>query len=167
EAFIFGRRPALAQVDINQSFGQLLYLLGPRLKTLNIQVVTKFSPYLPAITASPDQINQAILNLVINAIKFMPSGGTLKIETKKLRDNIKITMSDSGIGLPRERIDRVLNDSPTPFDFDEMCPELFLAHRIINDNYGEINVQSHLGRGTVLNVTLPAKPFLSESEKGY
>ncbi|MBF0552358.1 MAG: PAS domain S-box protein [Deltaproteobacteria bacterium] len=167
EAFIFGRRLSLAQVDINQSFGQLLHLLGPRLRSLNILVVTKFSPYLPAITASPDQINQAVLNLVINAVKFMPSGGTLKIETKKIKDNIKITMSDSGIGLPRERIDRVLNDSLTPLDIDEMCPELFLAQRIINDHYGEINVQSHLGRGTILNVTLPAKPFLSESEKGY
>ncbi|MBF0495886.1 MAG: PAS domain S-box protein [Deltaproteobacteria bacterium] len=167
EAFVFGRRLSLAQVDVNQSFGRLLHLLGPRLRSLNIQVVTKFSPYLPAIAASPDQINQAMLNLVINAIKFMPSGGTLKIETKKLRDNIKIIMSDSGIGLPRESIDRVLNDSQTPFDSDEMCPELFLAQRIINDHYGEINVQSHLGRGTILNVTLPAKPFLSESEKGY
>ena len=147
-------------------------ILGEKIK-LNLLL----NPDVACINASPDQIEQVILNLAINSRDAMPEGGSLTISTEnvefkeseiKLKPWVKpgkyvlIKVSDTGKGIPEEIIDRIFEPF---FSTKEKGSGLGLSivYGIVRQSGGHINVESKLGEGTTFRIFIPA----SEEKTDY
>src|SRR5204863_5079358 len=80
--FARGTEPRMAAVNLNQLIDDLGLLIRHKLTNQNIQLVRKLQPDLPAVNADVAQLEQAFLNLILNAVEAMPLGGQLAIATR-------------------------------------------------------------------------------------
>ncbi len=116
----------------------------------------------PALTAFADRptLNTVIRNLVNNAVKFTPPGGTVRIEAREDGGNIHLTVRDTGVGIPPERIAglfRVGANVTTPGTKGEKGTGLGLAlcRQLVEMNGGRIWAESAPGKGSAFHVTVP------------
>ena len=121
-------------------------------------IVLTFSgdPRIETVNIDPDRIKQVLLNLYLNAIEAMTAGGTLTVAIQKAarKGGIHITVTDTGPGIRPE-------DLPHLFDpYFTTKPSgtglgLAIVHKIVESHNGEIHIESRLGEGTVVTVSLP------------
>ena len=108
----------------------------------------------PPVLANPEQIKQAFLNLVLNALQAMPEGGTLTLAAEMEEDRLRLRFSDTGQGISQENLERVFN----PFFTTRRNGTglgLAITHRIIQGHGGRMEVESRVGEGTTFSVVLP------------
>ena len=108
----------------------------------------------PKIRVDAEKITRVIVNLVTNAFDAMPNGGTLTIESKELEYCMFLSITDSGTGIPDEKIDRLW----TPFVTTKaqgIGLGLPICKRIVEAHNGEIKVESEKGKGTTFTIVLP------------
>jgi signal transduction histidine kinase len=153
--------PLFEKADLIPLFEEILQLLRPQIERGKIAVKKEFEP-LPFITVDKEQIKQVILNLLINAIQAMPKVGRLDLSSRVSREGhwIELIIQDSGIGIPPEDIDKLFD----PFFSTKeggMGLGLSIAHRIIDQHHGKIEVESNPGKGTRFTISLP----ISSEEK--
>ncbi|HKY70751.1 MAG TPA: ATP-binding protein [Nitrospira sp.] len=108
------------------------------------------------VSALPDQLRQAFMNLLLNAIQAMKGKGTLRLTTTVLDGTVTTTIADSGPGIPKENLSRIFD----PFFTTKGQGEgsglgLTVARRIIRKFGGDIRLESVEGAGTSCLVTLP------------
>jgi signal transduction histidine kinase len=101
-------------------------------------------------------MKQVVLNLLLNAIQAMPEGGRLKLSGKIPTGNqwIQLSIQDSGIGIPPEDMDKLFD----PFFSNReggIGLGLSIAHRIIDQHHGRIEVESTPDKGTLFTIWLP------------
>lgn len=152
--------PSMAAIDLNQIVNDGLYFLESRCAKADIELVRDLDVDLPVIRADATQLHQVLVNLVVNAIQAMPSGGRLTIRTKHSREHVLLTVADTGVGMS----DDVLKNLFTPFfttkDVDEGTGlGLAVVHGIVTAHGGSIHVQSKLGHGATFEVELPVSPL--------
>ncbi len=151
--------PKLTMVDLNELIGKLLDFLAPQFAKNGIRTDRKLAAGLPWLVLDPDLIQQALLNLALNAIKAMPHGGTFEAETRieqetKEGGTIRIVFADSGEGIQPENLARIFS----PFFTTRQQGTglgLSITQRIIEQHNGEISVQSVPGKGARFTITLP------------
>ncbi len=95
-----------------------------------------------------------------NATKFTPKGGTISIECKQENENVKISVSDTGIGIPEEKQDIIFNafkkaHNKTRANEKGTGLGLAICKNIIDLHNGEIRVNSKVDKGSVFTVCLP------------
>ncbi len=164
EQFLRFARPApplFKETDIVVLVEELLQLLKAQMERQRISVHRQFSA-LPLIRLDREQMKQAMLNLLMNAIQAMPGGGRLNLGAQVVEDTpwIKLSVQDSGIGISPEDIKKLFD----PFFSTKeggIGLGLSIAHRIVDQHQGKIEVESRPGRGTVFHLWLP----LSQQEK--
>jgi two-component system cell cycle sensor histidine kinase/response regulator CckA len=165
-------------LDLNQVIkdmeGMLRCLIGEDNK-----LVLKLAPGLKQVEADPGQIEQAIINLVINACDAMPQGGKLTIETANLHSDeaegnsyVAISVSDTGCGMDAEVRSRIFEPFfTTKQDGKGTGLGLTVVNEIIKQLNGYIQVHSQLGQGTTFKLCLPctdravAQPEVKEQAK--
>jgi two-component system NtrC family sensor kinase len=109
----------------------------------------------------PQQIEQALIALEINAIEAMPDGGTLRITMKKLvsQNEIEIKVIDNGIGINDEDLEHIFEPFfTTKKDGKGTGLGLAVVHGIIERHNGRIEVDSRPGAGTTVTILLPVNP---------
>ncbi|MCJ7746666.1 MAG: GAF domain-containing protein [Desulfobacterales bacterium] len=163
--------PLLDKTDLIPIFEETLQLLRPQIEKGKIAVQKEFEP-LPLITVDREQIKQVILNLLMNAIQAMPGGGQLNMSGRFSRDGywVELTVQDSGVGIPPEDLDKLFD----PFFSTKeggIGLGLSIAHRIIDQHHGKIEVESNPGKGTLFTISLPVftpleNPAACSSEHG-
>lgn len=111
-----------------------------------------------SIIGDERRLKQALLNLVRNAINFTPEGGKIQISADKKGDMIKISISDTGIGIPSEDLQRVFQ----PFERSQNAGKsggaglgLTLVKNIIELHNGSIEIETSEGEGTTMHIMLP------------
>jgi two-component system sensor histidine kinase AtoS len=147
--------PLLEKADVLSVFEETLQLLRPQIEKQQI-VVRKVFQALPIIQMDREQMKQAILNLLFNAIQAMPAGGQLTLKAKNSEDGqwIHLSIQDSGIGIPGEDLNKLFD----PFFSTKeggIGLGLSIVHRIIDQHHGKIEVESAPGKGTLFTVWLP------------
>ncbi len=147
--------PLLAKAEVLPIFEETLQLLRPQIEKHQILLQKEFQP-LPPILMDREQMKQAILNLLLNAVQAMPKGGQLALKGHVPEDNrwVQLSIQDSGVGIPGEDIDKLFN----PFFSTKeggMGLGLSITHRIIDQHDGKIEVESAPGKGTLFTVWLP------------
>ena len=147
--------PLLERGDVVSVFEETLQLLKRQIEKQLITVQEEFHA-LPIIRMDREQMKQAILNLLLNAIQAMPGGGSLTLKGQNSEDGqwIHISIQDSGVGIPGEDMDQLFN----PFFSTKeggMGLGLSIAHRIIDQHRGKIEVESTPGEGTLFRIWLP------------
>jgi signal transduction histidine kinase len=163
--------PLFEKADLVPIIEETFQLVRPQIKRGKISVQKEFEP-LPFVTVDKEQIKQVILNLLINAIQAMPKGGRLVLSSRVSREGywVELTVQDSGIGIPPEDLDKLFD----PFFSTKeggIGLGLSIAHRIVDQHHGKIEVDSNPGKGTRFTISLPIftpseNPAAYSSERG-
>jgi len=140
---------------------QSVKIIAHHLTMHNVKCEIKF-PHSPVeITCDPQQIEQALIALEINAIEAMPDGGDLTIafECADKEDAVLIKVSDTGIGIAAEDLNHIFEPFfTTKKDGKGTGLGLAVVHGIVERHNGKIEVQSHVNMGTTFIITLPVNP---------
>jgi two-component system, NtrC family, sensor kinase len=109
------------------------------------------------IFCSPNQIKQACVAIIVNATEATHENGEIIISTSNPdRENIRIDISDNGIGMPEDDIPQIFQPFfSTKHDTSGIGLGLAIVHGIIKSHNGKIDVKSELGKGTTISITLP------------
>lgn len=153
----FARPPKLNRQPTNvaQLLDETISLISSQLKDNNIEI-TKNYFMLGGWSIDKEQMKQAILNLLLNAIEAMPEGGYLTVNAQSIDNTLLIEISDTGKGIPQEDIPRVFDLYFTTKD-NGTGLGLSIVQRIIVEHGGWITVNSVLGKGTSFKIYIPEK----------
>lgn len=157
-AFSRPPRPSAASHNLNAVVDDLAHLVREEAARSGVVVETELSHDCPCAVFDPQQVKQAVLNLVRNAIQVMPGGGRLRIRTSVRGDNrVALVVEDSGPGIPPELRCRMFEPffttKPTGTGLG-----LPLALHIIRDHGGDIEFENAAGGGARFSVLLPLAP---------
>ncbi|TQV73352.1 sensor histidine kinase [Denitrobaculum tricleocarpae] len=112
------------------------------------------------ICADRQALRQVLLNIIGNAVKFTPEGGSIDVAARTLDDSVEITVADTGIGISQRHIDRVFQPFAQADDrlarrYEGTGLGLSIAKGLIELHGGSLLIRSRVGEGTTLTVTLP------------
>jgi len=142
--------------DINVILDEILLLHEKQLRENDIRVSSFLSSGLGKVYASKSQLRQVFLNMISNAKDAMPEGGTLTARTKAEGDNIHIEISDTGIGIKEDNINRIFDAFFTTKDgAKDVGLGLSVCYGFIKDHGGDVKVESEVGSGTTFTIILP------------
>ena len=147
--------PLLERTDVASIFEETLQLIRPRIEKQLIIILKEFQA-LPIILMDREQMKQVALNLLLNAVQAMPKGGTLTLRGRNSEDGqwIRISIQDSGMGIPGEDMNKLFDPFFTTKE-GGVGLGLSITHRIIDQHHGKIEVESTPGEGTLFTVWLP------------
>jgi signal transduction histidine kinase len=101
-------------------------------------------------------MSQVMINLIMNALHAMENGGTLQVGLEPERDRIKLTVSDTGQGIPKDVLPKIFEPFFTTKEFGKGTGlGLTVVKGIIEEHQGTITVESEEGKGTRFTVLLP------------
>ena len=132
----------------------LVTLFQEEASSLGIRLQAELPSDLPLLTVDLEKLTQAFINIMKNGMQAMEKGGTLRVEAKSLKDRVEVTISDSGSGIPPEQMEKIFNYYYTTKE-KGVGLGLPIAHRIIEAHGGQLNMESRVGSGTKVTVTLP------------
>ena len=143
-----------------------LFMQKERAKKHNISLNLDVDGEIGVVRTDPTRLKQILFNLLSNAVKFTPDGGSVSVKAKKLNGEIQISVSDNGIGIPKDRIDDIFEpfvqlDSSLSRQYEGTGLGLALTRRLVELLGGRIWVESQLGKGSTFHFTIPV-----ELEKG-
>lgn len=114
------------------------------------------------VEADRDRIEQVLINILSNAMKYTPKGGKISIYVGKMYSSVYVKVKDSGIGIPKEDLPRIFErfyrtDKARSREMGGTGLGLAIAKEIIEAHNGEISVTSDIGKGTEFTIKLPVK----------
>ncbi len=141
----------IAPFSIKDVVNEVLNLFEGQILDKKLDVKTEFvgNEY---VIADERRIKQVIYNLVSNSIKYTPSGGKITISVISEDDGFKVTVADTGPGLPEEIVESLLSDSG---DESTLTTGMFIIKRLIEYHGGHIEIESAKGKGTKFSFFIP------------
>ena len=107
-------------------------------------------------------------NLIVNAIEATSPGGTIAVSTEDMGDRVRISVSDTGLGIPQERLATILEDFNTT-KRRGLGLRLAISRKIVEQLAGTISVDSTIGEGTTFAIEFPkteSRPFPTALKTG-
>lgn len=156
--------PSIEKVNIKKVLNEILSFttLGLSAKGISTEVDIED---LPEIEADPNQLQQAFLNIIMNAIDAMPDGGILRIKAKRQGNTISISFSDTGMGIPPEHLKKIFDPFFTTKEKGKGAGlGLTVCKEIVKKHNGEIRVDSKPGEGSCFTLYFPIKEENSGNE---
>ncbi len=148
--------PTKTRANLNKIVEEGLYFLESRCAKQGIQLIRGLAPDLPDITADATQLQQVLVNLVVNALHAMPSGGRLTVKTLADDSHIFLVVEDTGTGIAEEVKDKLFTPFFTTKDVGQGTGlGLAVVHGIVTSHGGMINLESAAGHGARFEIKLP------------
>ena len=145
----------LQPVQLSSIVSEVLSMTAPEAEQRGIVIKTECTPNVPEINADPGMLQQALLNLTINACHAMADGGTLKLTCRPVsRRRVEISVEDTGVGIPPENLGRIFDLYFTTKQKGSGIG-LSMVFRIVQLHDGEVEVQSTPGHGTRFRLLFP------------
>lgn len=167
----FARRQAAARSpqDVADLFSRVIALRSYELRLNSIELVTDFQPQLPSVVADGSQLQQALLNLVLNAEQAMRGQRVKRLHVGARYDAdagaVEVFIRDTGHGIDHANLSRIFDPFFTTRDVGEGTGlGLSICYGIVRDHGGQISVESTVNSGTTFSVVLPARIEESPSE---
>ena len=151
----------MSPVDIRALLNGIVEKFTPMASKAGVTLNAKFGNDLPPLLGDGDRLAQVFTNLVDNALKFTPEGGSITLRAIRDRNEIQVAVDDTGKGIPKEDVphifDRFYQADSARAGGEHHGAGLGLAivHEIVAAHGGRISVRSALGRGTAFIVHLP------------
>lgn len=165
-SFSRGEKGQIKKFPLKNCIGDILTLLDYRIKKQSINLNIKI-PEEIEIWGELDKLQQVFLNIISNAIDAMPDGGTLKIEAERKENQVMIKISDTGVGIKREHLNRIFEPFFTTKGYGRGTGlGLSISYQIVKEHNGDITVDSEPGKGTTFTISLPAN-FSEIAQKIY
>ena len=163
-AFARTTEPRLAPVNLNELIDELGLLVRHKLANQNIGLVRELAADLPLVMGDAPQLEQAFLNLILNAAEAMPDGGTLVIRSRAIRlprasekpTHVSVEVKDTGKGMSEELQKRAFTAVLSTTKAKGTGLGLAIVGRIVETHRGNIRIKSRLQHGTSIILTLPA-----------
>ena len=154
--------PNFAPVNLNDLVDELSLLVRHKLANQNIKLVHNLQSNLPLVSGDAPQLEQAFLNLILNASEAMGEGGTLTIRSRVLVGadkamRVAVEFKDTGGGMTAEQQQQAFKTVLATTKAKGTGLGLAIVGRIIETHHGEIRIRSRVGRGTTMRVALPVK----------
>ncbi|HEY5296632.1 MAG TPA: GAF domain-containing protein [Verrucomicrobiae bacterium] len=150
--------PKFAPVNLNELIDELSLLVRHKLANQNIKLIRDLPDDLPPVPGDAPQLEQAFLNLILNAAEAMPEGGTLTIKSRFIstgEKSVLLQFKDTGAGMTKELQARAFKTVLATTKARGTGLGLAIVGRIIETHRGKIRFHSRLGRGTTIRVSLP------------
>lgn len=142
--------------DINKGIKSTLNVVRNELKYK--AVVIKSYGDLPLVECYPQQFNQVIMNILVNAAQAIEKQGEIKIETRALDEKVEIKISDTGSGIPKENFSKIFDPFFTTKDVGKGTGlGMNIAYNIIKKHKGTIELDSTVGVGTTFTIRIPVR----------
>jgi len=160
----------LIPIDINGSIDSALSLVSYQIERVNISIIKDLAADLPLVPASTHHLEEAWINLLINARDAIPAKQRGEIRIISQLDEsgkaVQVLVSDTGIGIPRANLDRVFEPFFTTKDVNEGTGlGLYITYTTIDRHNGLIELASEEGKGTTVTVTLPTENQVSAEKQ--
>ena len=144
------------QVDLHKGLESTLALVNHKLKG-RIQVVREFGD-IPAVECHGSQINQVFMNLLVNAIQAIEGKGRITIRSWVEGPQVRVAFQDTGQGIAEADLPKVFDPGFTTKGVGVGTGlGLSIVHQIVEEHRGQIEVQSELGQGTCVTLSLPLR----------
>ena len=155
--------PKLAPVNLNELVDELGLLVRHKLANQNVRLIRVLQPNLSLIMGDAPQLEQAFLNLILNATEAMPEGGTLTIKSHEVclpstscqPTHIVMEFRDTGKGMSLEQQKRAFSAVLSTTKAKGTGLGLAIVGRIVETHRGKVQIRSKIGRGTTIVLTLP------------
>jgi signal transduction histidine kinase len=135
---------------IESTLALVQHLLGDRI------VVRREYGDVPRVRCYPDKMNQAYMNLLLNAVQAIPGRGEITVRTHVSAGSIDVEVSDTGVGIPGENIDRIFDPGFTTNGVKVGTGlGLSIVHRIMEEHGGRVDVESAPGAGSTFRLRIP------------
>ncbi|MDY0041339.1 MAG: HAMP domain-containing sensor histidine kinase [Desulforhabdus sp.] len=139
-----------------------IHRLSPAAEAKNVKISSLASADIPSVMGDPEHLQQVLLNLLGNAIKFSPRGSEvlIKVEPNAQHDDVRFSISDNGPGIPEEErmlvFQKYYRASGIKDEVDGVGLGLSISKHIVEAHGGFVWVESQVGRGSTFGFTIPA-----------
>lgn len=149
----------LEEVDLVEALPTVVATGQWLLSDRTLQLRHELGP-LPTLVTDRGKLNQIILNLLANAIKFTPDGGVVTLRAREVDDAVEIEVEDTGVGIPADQLERIFDefhqvDGSMSREYGGVGLGLTLVRRLLGLLGGTITVTSTVGAGSTFRVRLP------------
>jgi len=149
------------QHDIKNLIHQVAREIEPIAETRTIRIETDIANKLPKVKVDISRMLQVLRNLLINAVKFTPKGGNIRVITKSEGDQLMVSIKDNGPGISEEHLDTIFDkfQQVNILESNKITGTglgLSIVKHIIYAHGGRVWVESTLGQGSVFTFALPA-----------
>jgi len=142
------------QADMNAALDNVINMIWSELK-YKVEVIKDYSE-LPLTYCHVDQLKQVFINLLMNATHAIQEKGTITIKTYEQDQQILISISDTGKGIPESIISKIFDPFFTTKETGEGTGlGLSISYEIIKSHEGSLSVESHVGEGTTFTISIP------------
>jgi two-component system, NtrC family, sensor kinase len=155
--------PKKTLVDVNPIVERALDLIDNQLRVQNIEVTRSLCDDLPRLEADPNQLQQVLINLLVNAADAFEGPSrqiyvATDLKTRDGRREIEIKVADNGVGIPEKDLGKIFEPFFTTKDNKGTGLGLAVVWGIVSEHGGTVEVESKAGRGTTFTVHLPLEP---------
>jgi len=154
--YIEPQSPLIIEVDVHKLLDDLFQILDRELLFRSISVRRAFQADLPTVRSDSSKLRQVFLNIVINAVEAIDKDGEITLTSEVVENGIAVTVSDNGPGISAADLKRIFEPLWTTRSQGTGLG-LPLCRQILEKLDGEISIQSALGKGTAVTVTLPLR----------
>ncbi len=146
-------------LEIGPTVKRILKVLEKPVKNKSISAKADIPEDLPKVLADPERLSQVFMNLLDNAVKYTPEGGSVTVTACRDHDRIRVDVSDSGIGIPETDLPRIFErfyrvDKSRSQELGGTGLGLSIVKHIVQAHGGEVSVRSVLGQGSTFSFTL-------------
>jgi signal transduction histidine kinase/HAMP domain-containing protein len=151
----------LEPVKVDEVIQGAISTIEPTLNGAHVRIIREIGSDLPVLNADREKLGQILINLLDNAVKFTEQG-EIRISASQQNGLLKLAVSDTGIGIPKEALNTIFEefqrgDSFSIKNYRGTGLGLAIVKKFVNLLGGEVAVESEVGKGSVFTVTLPLK----------
>ena len=154
--------------DLPASVRRLCEVMRPDLEAHGHTITCQAAQGIPNVTGDRQRLEQVIINIISNAIKYTPDGGHIDIEMHPEKDMLITTVTDNGVGIPADDIAHIFErfyrvEKSRTSDAGGTGLGLAIAKELVEAHGGQISIQSRPGEGTAVRIAIPFVGKLKEA----
>ncbi len=148
------KKPDLCLENVHNILDEIITFLLPEARQGSILIKKNYCKNLPAIKLDRNLIKQVLLNLIINGEQAMPDGGELSVQTSWDKENVQISLTDTGCGISDPNVNKIF-DLYYSTKYKGTGLGLATVKQIVEDHGGLISVKTAEGKGSTFTLFLP------------
>jgi two-component system phosphate regulon sensor histidine kinase PhoR len=147
-------------VDLTALSRRSVALIAPVAAKKGVTVACRSAESTNVLPADGEKLTQVLLNLLDNAVKYTPDGGSVEVEVRRDEESFVLQVTDTGVGIPASDLQRIFErfyrvDRARSRDLGGTGLGLSIVKHIVEAHRGRVTVTSHVGKGSTFTVRLP------------